>query len=148
MRIAIGTIRKEIHRRPAPRRVAPRLECLEGRYLLDAGFAATNLLSDIPGLAAHTDPNLVNPWGLAETPQGQFRVSANGTGESLLLNADGSALGRPAVIPTPSDSPAGSVAAPNGSALNTTNDFVISHDGRSAPATFLISTEDGTIAGF
>jgi uncharacterized protein (TIGR03118 family) len=32
--------------------------------------------------------------------------------------------------------------------MNTTSDFVISHNGRSAPATFIISTEDGTIAGF
>jgi uncharacterized protein (TIGR03118 family) len=124
------------------------VECLESRYLLDAGYTVTNLLSDIPGLAVHTDANLVNPWGFAETPQGQFRVSANGTGESLLLNAGGSVLGRPVIIPTPSDSPPGAVAAPDGSALNTTSDFVISHGGRSAPATFIISTEDGTIAGF
>jgi uncharacterized protein (TIGR03118 family) len=112
------------------------------------GFAETSLVSDIPGLAIHTDTNLVNPWGFAETPQGQFRLSANGTGESLLLNAQGNVLGTPVIIPTPSDSPSGTVAAPDGSALNTTSDFVISHDGRSAPATFIVSTEDGTIAGF
>jgi uncharacterized protein (TIGR03118 family) len=99
-------------------------------------------------LGAHTDPNLINPWGFAETPDGQFRVSANGAGESLLLNAQGAVLDTPVIIPTPSDSPQGAVAAPDGSALNTTSDFVISHDGRSAPATFIISTEDGTIAGF
>jgi uncharacterized protein (TIGR03118 family) len=99
-------------------------------------------------LADHTNANLVNPWGFALTPRGRFRVSANGTGESLLLNARGAALGRPVIVPTPSDSEPGAVAAPNGSALNTTSDFVIRHGGRSAPATFIISTEDGTIAGF
>jgi uncharacterized protein (TIGR03118 family) len=99
-------------------------------------------------LAAHTDKNLINPWGFAVTPQGQFRVSANGAGESLLLNARGNVLGKPVIIPTPSDSEPGAVAAPDGSALNTTSDFVISHGGRSAPATFIVSTEDGTIAGF
>ena len=26
-------------------------------------YDQTNLVSDIPGLAAHTDPNLKNPWG-------------------------------------------------------------------------------------
>jgi uncharacterized protein (TIGR03118 family) len=113
-----------------------------------SGYIVENLVSDIPGLAIHTDRNLVNPWGFAETPKGQFRLSANGTGESLLLDAHGNVLGSPVIIPTPSDSPPGAVAAPNGSALNTTSDFVISHDGRSAPATFIISTEDGTIAGF
>jgi len=125
---------------------------LEQRDLLDAGmsgFVVSNLASDIPGLAAHTDKNLVNPWGFSETPQGQFRVSANGSGDSLLLNAHGNTLGKPVVIPTPSDSPQGSVAAPNGNVLNSSKtDFVISHGGTSAAATFLFSTEDGTIVGF
>ena len=148
MRISFRNSKTGIHRRPACQRTTLCVERLESRCLLNAGYAATNLLSDIPGLAIHTDTNLVNPWGFAETPQGQFRVSANGAGESLLLNARGNVLGRPVIIPTPSDSPSGAVAAPDGSALNTTSDFVISHGGRSAPATFIVSTEDGTIAGF
>ena len=28
-------------------------------------YSWTNLQSDIAGVAAHTDPNLVNPWGVA-----------------------------------------------------------------------------------
>ena len=28
-------------------------------------FMQTNLVSDIPGMAQHTDPNLANPWGMA-----------------------------------------------------------------------------------
>ncbi len=147
MRISFGNTKRGIHRGPACRRTILSVERLESRDLLNAGYAATNLLSDIPGLAVQTDTNLVNSWGFAETPQGQFRVSANGTGESLLLNAQGDVLGSPVLIPTPSDSPSDAVAAPDGSALNTTSDFVISHGGRSAPATFIISTEDGTIAG-
>ena len=27
----------------------------------------TNLVSDLPGVAAVTDPNLVNPWGISES---------------------------------------------------------------------------------
>src|SRR5436309_5445207 len=44
--------------------------CVAGTLLLTAssawaaGYHWTNLVSDIPGLALHTDPNLVNPWGL------------------------------------------------------------------------------------
>jgi uncharacterized protein (TIGR03118 family) len=148
MLTSFRTIKRGIHRRGASQRTTLSVERLESRYLLSAGYAATNLVSDTPGLAVHTNKNLVNPWGFAETPQGEFRVSANGTGESLLLNARGNVLGKPVIIPTPSDSPLGAVAAPDGSALNTTSDFVISHGGRSAPATFIISTEDGTIAGF
>jgi uncharacterized protein (TIGR03118 family) len=152
VRISFRTIKRGIHkrrnhRRPSRQRATLSVERLESRYLMSAGYAATNLLSDIPGLAAHTNANLVNPWGFALTPRGQFRVSANGTGESLLLSARGSVPGRPVIIPTPSDSDPGAVAAPNGSAMNTTTDFVISHGGQSAPATFIVSTEDGTIAG-
>ena len=32
-----------------------------------AFYAQTNLVSDLPGLAEFTDPNLVNPWGMALT---------------------------------------------------------------------------------
>jgi uncharacterized protein (TIGR03118 family) len=99
-------------------------------------------------LAAHTDKDLINPWGFAISPQGQFRLSANGAGESLLLNAQGVALGAPVIVPPPPGSPPGTIAAPDGSALNTTTDFNISEDGQTAPASILISTEDGTIAGF
>jgi uncharacterized protein (TIGR03118 family) len=147
MRIWLRTVPRAIGRRPAPRTTLS-MERLESRCLLDAGYAVTNLISDIPRLAIHTDPDLTNPWGFAITPEGQFRVSANGAGESVLLTADGVALGAPVIIPPPPGSPPGTVAAPDGSALNTTADFLISDDGRTAPATFLISTEDGTIAGF
>lgn len=33
-----------------------------------SGYTQTNLISDIPGLAEVTDPNLLNPWGLAFFP--------------------------------------------------------------------------------
>jgi uncharacterized protein (TIGR03118 family) len=138
-------------RRPARRpSFRPCLEALEDRRLMDAGlsYVQTGLVSSVPGLTPHTNANLLNPWGFAETPQGQFRVAANAAGESLLIDARGNVHGQPVVLPTPSDSPPGSVAAPNGTVLNTTSDFVISHGGRSAPATFLFSTEDGTIIGF
>src|SRR5205807_7488608 len=45
-------------------------------------YQQTNIVSDTPGLAAFTDPNLINPWGLSLSPTGQFRVSDNGTGLS------------------------------------------------------------------
>ncbi|MEU5485498.1 hypothetical protein [Streptomyces mirabilis] len=45
----------------------------------DHGFRARDLVSDIPGRAEKTDPNLVNPWGLARTPAGENFVSDNGS---------------------------------------------------------------------
>jgi hypothetical protein len=36
-----------------------------GNGIANRSFVQTNLVSDIPGLATHTDPNLRNPWGTA-----------------------------------------------------------------------------------
>src|SRR5260370_22337528 len=33
-------------------------------------YTQKNLISDIPGMAAHTDPNLKNPWGITRSPNG------------------------------------------------------------------------------
>jgi uncharacterized protein (TIGR03118 family) len=132
--------------RPAPCR--PAVEALEDRRLLSHGFVQTALVSDVPGLAPHTDPAVVNPWSFTETPGGQFLLSANGTGSAPLVAADGTPLGAPIVIPPPAGSPPGTTSAPTGQVANTTSDFVISENGRSAPATVLFATEDGTIAGF
>src|ERR1051325_11035903 len=62
-------------------------------------YQQTNLVSDIPGLAAHTDPNLVNPWGLARNSTGPWWVSDNGTGVSTLYDGGGSPL--PLVVTIP-----------------------------------------------
>ncbi len=134
-----------------PQTVRPTLEGLEERSLLDAGtmgFVVTNLVSDLRGVAAHTNVNLVNPWGFAETAGGQFQVAANGTGETLRLNAQGATLGRAVILQPPLGSPPGTTTTPNGVFLNTTSDFIISDDGKSAPAEFIFSTEDGTLVAF
>jgi uncharacterized protein (TIGR03118 family) len=112
------------------------------------GFVETPLVSNIPGLAPNTDRNLINPWGFTETANGEFRVSANGSGRGILFDAQGEKAGADIVIPPPAGSPAGNTSTPNGVVTNTTSDFVITFKGRSAPATLLFSTEDGTIAGW
>ena len=35
-------------------------------------FQQTNLVSDIPGLAKITDPDLINAWGISEGPNTPF----------------------------------------------------------------------------
>src|SRR5438309_9971281 len=49
-------------------------------------YKQVNLVSDIAGLAAVTDPSLVNPWGVAFSPTSPFWVSDNGTGVATLYN--------------------------------------------------------------
>ena len=64
-------------------------------------YSWTNLQSDIAGVAAHIDPNLVNPWGVAvPSPNGPIWVSDNGTGVSTLYHPDGTAFSLVVTIPT------------------------------------------------
>jgi uncharacterized protein (TIGR03118 family) len=116
--------------------------------LLSRGFVQAALVSDIPGLAPHTDSALVNPWGFTVSSRGEFLISDNNGGNAALFAADGTALGAPIVMPPPGGSPAGSTGTPTGQVLNATSDFVISEGSSSAPASALFSTEDGTIIGF
>ncbi|HLJ94937.1 MAG TPA: TIGR03118 family protein [Gemmataceae bacterium] len=150
MRTAFHNPRKALRvRRPARRHSSQLgLECLEDRCLLSTGFAQTPLVSDIPGLAPNRDRNLTNPWGFSETSDGQFRVAANGSGRAILFDAEGEKSGADIIIPPPAGSPSGSTSTPNGVVGNSTSGFVITVNGRSAPATLLFSTEDGTIAGW
>ncbi len=116
--------------------------------LANAVYQQINLVSDIPGLAAHTDPRLQNPWGVSLSPDGDFRVDDNHTGLSTVYDANGRSDSGTVAIPLPPGSTNTSPAAPDGTVLNTTSGFVISEDGRSAPATSIFATEDGTIAAW
>ena len=138
--------RHNAKRQPQPHPLT--LERLGERCLLTGAYLQTNLVSDIPNLARNTDPNLVNPWGVTPTPDGQLRVSDNGTGLSTLYTSNGTALPQVVTIPPPAGSPAGTTAAPTGNVLNTTSDFVIRAGHRSGPATFVFATEDGTLSGW
>jgi len=115
-------------------------------------YVQTNLVSDIPGLAAHTDPNLKNPWGTSVGPGTPIWVSDNHAGEATLYDGTGNPQPRVVTIPAPPSAGAGAIGAPTGQAFNTfdpaSTDFVISKDGVSGPAFFLFATEDGTIAGW
>jgi hypothetical protein len=59
------------------------VERLEDRLNMSTAFFATDLVSDQPGVAAITDPTLVNAWGISLSPNsGAFWVSSNGTSRS------------------------------------------------------------------
>ena len=45
-------------------------------------YRRTNLVSDVPGRAQVTDPNLVNAWGLSYGPGTPLWVADNGTGRA------------------------------------------------------------------
>src|SRR6266576_575390 len=54
-----------------------------------SAYAQHNLVSDVAGLADHTDPNLLNPWGIAFSATSPFWISDNHSGLSTLYNGSG-----------------------------------------------------------
>ena len=60
-----------------------------------AQYQRTDLVSNQPGIAPVTDPNLVNAWGLVALATSPWWVSDNGTGDSSLFNA----MGQPVIGP-------------------------------------------------
>ena len=115
-------------------------------------YVQTNLVSDIPGLAAHTDPNLKNPWGTSVGPGTPIWVSDNHAGLTTLYDSAGNPQPLQVAIPAPPSAGPGAVGAPDGQAFNTldpnSTEFVVSKNEKSGPAFFLFATEDGTIAGW
>src|SRR4051812_16456005 len=83
--------------RRSPNKRRPLLEGLEARCLLASSFTQTNLVADLPGVAKTTDPNLINPWGLALGRNTPFWVANNGTGTATVYDGNG----QPAPAATP-----------------------------------------------
>ncbi len=102
-------------------------------------YTQTNLVSDLPGVAAHQDPGLVNPWGIAAGPTSPFWVADNGSGLSTLYNGSGTPIPLVVTIPGPS----GATGSPTGIVFNS---GVASGNFGSAP--FLFGTESGTIVSW
>jgi len=110
-----------------------------------AQYTQTNLVSNVPGRAVVTDPNLVNSWGLAAAPTSPWWVADAGTGLSTLYRGDGSIVPLVVAIPQAGQIP---VAVPTGIVFNSSTDFTVSSGGASGPSVFLFVTINGTIAGW
>jgi uncharacterized protein (TIGR03118 family) len=125
-----------------------------------AGYLQKNLVTnggDPTVTAAHTDSNLVNPWGISFFPGASpFWVSDNNAGVTTLY--DGTGLATPLIveIPSPTDpidtatvdndnngTPTGQVA--NLFAFVGAFPIVIPGPINTGPALFIFATEDGTI---
>jgi uncharacterized protein (TIGR03118 family) len=107
-------------------------------------FRQRDLVSDIPGRAQITDPDLVNPWGLAAGPTTPLWAADNGTDVSTLYS--GGVNGSPPVkAPLVVSIPGG---APTGLVFNPTSGFVVHRDQASAPAAFIFDSEAGKIVAW
>ncbi|WP_336213386.1 TIGR03118 family protein [Nonomuraea sp. LPB2021202275-12-8] len=96
-------------------------------------FDVVNLVSDVSGKAAATDPKLVNPWGLAMGKT--LWVSNAGTGSATVYSGEGKKQQTEVWIPG---------GAPTGQVFNSGDGFTV----KGKPATFLFASPSGAITGW
>jgi uncharacterized protein (TIGR03118 family) len=107
-----------------------------------ADYQVTNLVSDIQGLAANTDPNLKNPWGASFSAGSPRWVSDQAGNTSTLYNGAGVPQALVVNIPTVAGGPNG----PTGQVFNNNSaDFVLPGGGA---ALFLFANLNGQISGW
>ncbi|MBV9504484.1 MAG: TIGR03118 family protein [Acidobacteriia bacterium] len=108
-----------------------------GKLLADV-FGQTNLVSDVPGLAPVTDPNLVNPWGVSFSATSPFWLSNQGSDTSTLYNGAGAKQALTVTVPPASPQPAG----PTGQVFaGIPSNFLLN----GTPSTFIFDTLSGTV---
>jgi len=108
-------------------------------------FQRHNLVSDGTIAAAHTDPHLVNGWGVAFNPFGFVWVAAADGMVSTLYDGGGNVQSLVVQIPSPTADTGGH---PTGIVFNGSDGFVASKGAVSGPSRFLFATEDGVIAAW
>ena len=110
-------------------------------YVHADSFTQTNLVSNVPGLANTTDPNLKNPWGVSFSPTSPFWISNQAGGTSTLYDGAGNIVPLVVTIPPGATPPSG----PTGQVFSGGPGFLLSNGG---PASFIFDTLNGTIAGW
>src|SRR5262245_23382866 len=110
MRSSSFNLRRVSRSRPTQRpRRRLMLEELDTRLAPAVTFTQTNLVTDNPTVlknlgmspAAHTDANLVNPWGITLGTNSGLWVGENGAGTAESFDGTGSSIQSPITIPTP-----------------------------------------------
>jgi uncharacterized protein (TIGR03118 family) len=110
-------------------------------------YTVTNLVSNQSAIGANpADPALVNAWGITSLATSPFWVSDNGTGLSTLYNSVGQKQGLVVTVPAAGGSTA--PGTPTGVIGNTTGQFKITANGKTASPPFIFATQDGTISGW
>ena len=104
-------------------------------------YTVTNLVSDQAGVATHTDPLLINAWGMDYAPGQAFWVADAGSGWSTLYDGSGNLQSLKVIVPAANGVGVGS---PTGLVYNSSSEFRID----SWTSEFLFSTLDGTIQGW
>src|SRR5258708_18117597 len=123
------------------------LALIMGTACFGQHYRRINLVSNTAGVARVTDPQLINPWGMSRSPSSAWWVSDQSTGFSTVYNGAGAkqslSIAIPSSDPNNKSMPTGT---PTGTIFNNSQtDFLLAPG---EPAIFLVSTADGTIAGW
>jgi uncharacterized protein (TIGR03118 family) len=104
-------------------------------------YHVTPLVSNVPGVAPTTDPDLVNAWGLARSDTSPWWVADNGPDPTASKSTVYDSTGTKLLAVSVPDGPTGTVFA------GIADNFLIATDTDPtlAPASFIFATEAGTI---
>jgi uncharacterized protein (TIGR03118 family) len=111
-------------------------------------YAQRNLVADRAGRAELTDPDLVNPWGLAFGPASMPTpawTANNGADNSTLYSGGAGPMSPVSKVPLTVDIPGGE---PTGMVFNGTSKFVIGSGMSMGPAFFIFDSEAGRITAW
>lgn len=105
-----------------------------------SAFVMTPLVSNGAVMGTVNDPNLINPWGVAASPDSPIWVANNATQHATAYDGAGNIVITVAL-------PAGmnGLADATGLVFNGSQDFVVSNGSTTAPATFILDGEGGTL---
>jgi uncharacterized protein (TIGR03118 family) len=106
-------------------------------------YVQHNLVADTAGVADFTDPQCINPWGIAASATGPMWVNLAGTGLSVVYQASGSPTTTRVTVPPSAGGKSPSVAT--GIVFNGVGGFAIA-TGRNP--NFIFTTQDGTISAW
>src|SRR5260370_28490789 len=81
--------------------VSTALMLIMGANCFGQHYTQTNLVSNAPGIAPVTDPQLINPWGVSRGSGSPWWISDNATGLSTLYNGAGANQSLIITIPPP-----------------------------------------------
>jgi len=114
-------------------------------YAAKNSFDVDILTTDLPTVGVpHSDPNLVNGWGLVFSASGPVWIADNGTGLSTLYDGNGNILSLVVQIPSPSALTGGTPTGIVANVSTAATSFAVT----GGPSRFIFSTEDGIIAGW
>jgi uncharacterized protein (TIGR03118 family) len=119
------------------------LSAFAGSLSAANAYLVHNLVADLPGMADHTDPNLVNPWGNGFSAGSPFWIGDNGTGLSTLYDGTGTPSSVVVAIPAAGGGTNGPVSGVIANGVTTA--FLLAAGKQSQ---FVFCSEDGVISGW